>query len=78
MSASQPYRTPAEHVAPARDGSADSLRRAQSVAKLFLFGWSLARVGVCSVRGLDVEGFMALTVVVAVVTSVANHWSRFS
>ena len=77
MPVSHPYRTSAARQTPG-PGSADSLRSAQAVAKLFLFAWSLARVGVCSVRGLDVEGFMALTVVVAVVTSFANHWSRFS
>ena len=77
MPASHPYRTQAPHDAQGTE-SVDSLGRAQSVAKLFLFGWSLARVAVCSVRGLDVEGFMALTVVVAVTTSFANHWSRFS
>jgi hypothetical protein len=39
--------------------------------------WSLLRVAVCSFRGLDFEGFLALAIVVAAVMSLTSR-SRFS
>jgi hypothetical protein len=78
MAASHPYRTSeSEAVSPRRE-SDDALRSAQSLTKLFLVGWSLLRVGMCSVRGLDLEGCAALVVLVAMVRSLVNAWSRFS
>ena len=38
------------------------------MAKLFLLGWSLVRVSLCALRGLDLEGCAALLVVVATAT----------
>jgi hypothetical protein len=70
-----PYRTP-ERCTEALP--ADPLRNAQSVARLFLVGWSLLRVAVCSARGLDVEGFAAVVVLMGAVSSFTLAWSRFS
>ncbi len=78
MPASHPYRTPELAAASPQREPQDALRGAQSLTKLFLVGWSLARGAVCSVRGLDVEGCAALVVVVAVTSSLVNNWSRFS
>jgi hypothetical protein len=35
------------------------------LTKLFLVGWSLVRIGLCSVKGLDVEGCAALVIIIA-------------
>jgi hypothetical protein len=78
MAASHPYRTSELGPAPQRREPDDALRGAQSLAKLFLVGWSLLRIGQCSVRGLDLEGCAALVIVVAMVRSLVNAWSRFS
>lgn len=78
MPASHPYRTPELGAASTRHEADDAFRGALSLTKLFLVGWSLARVSVCSVRGLDIEGCTALVVVVAVASSLVNTWSRFS
>jgi hypothetical protein len=78
MAASHPYRTSGLGAAPQWRDPDDVLRGAQSLAKLFLVGWSLLRVGTCSVRGLDLEGCAALVIVVAMVRSLVNAWSRFS
>jgi hypothetical protein len=78
MPASHPYRTPELGSRSPRRGSDDALGSAQSLTKLFLVGWSLLRVAVCSVRGLDLEGCAALVIVVAMASSLVNAWSRFS
>lgn len=78
MPASHPYRTPELGAASTWHQADEALRGAQSLTKLFLVGWSLARVAVCSVRGLDVEGCAALVVFFAVASSLVNTWSRFS
>jgi hypothetical protein len=78
MAASHPYRTSELPPAPQWRESDDVLRGAQSLARLFLVGWSLLRVGSCTARGLDLEGCAALVIVVAMVRSLVNAWSRFS
>jgi hypothetical protein len=78
MAASHPYRTSDPEADSPPPESDDALRGALSLAKLFLVGWSLVRVGVCSVRGIDLEGCAALVVVVVAVSSLVNTWSRFS
>jgi hypothetical protein len=78
MAPSHPYRTSELERAPQRRGADDALRGAQSLTKLFLVGWSLLRIGQCSVRGLDLEGCAAVVIVVAMVRSLVNAWSRFS
>ncbi len=78
MAAPHPYRIPELDAAPRPCESGDALRSAQSLARVFLLGWSLLRVAVCSVRGLDLEGCAALAVVVAMASSLGTTWSRFS
>lgn len=78
MPAPHPYRTPELPAAPPCSEGDRALRGAQSLTKLFLVGWSLVRVAICSVRGLDLEGCAALVVVVAMTSSLVNTWSRFS
>ena len=78
MAPSHPYRTSELDPAPQRREPDDALRGAQSLTKLFLVGWSLLRVGQCAVRGLDLEGCAALVIVIALVRSLVNAWSRFS
>jgi hypothetical protein len=78
MPAPHPYRTPEPGATPPCPEGDGALRTTQAVTKLFLVGWSLVRVAVCAVRGLDLEGCAALVVVVAMVSSLVNTWSRFS
>ncbi|HEX8795262.1 MAG TPA: hypothetical protein VF765_30145 [Polyangiaceae bacterium] len=78
MAFSHPYRIPEFRVARPPSDAVDVLRGAQSLIKLFLVGWSLLRVGVCSTRGIDVEGCAALLVVIAMASSLFGAWSRFS
>lgn len=78
MALSHPYRTSELGPAPQRREPDDALRGAQSLTKLFLVGWSLLRVVSCSMRGLDLEGCAALVIVIAMVRSLVNAWSRFS
>lgn len=78
MPAPHPYRTPEFGSASPPPDADDTLHRAQLLTKLFLVGWSLVRVVVCSVRGLDLEGCAALVVIVATMSSLSNTWSRFS
>jgi hypothetical protein len=78
MASTHPYRTSEREPAPQRCEADDALRGAQSLAKLFLVGWSLLRIGQCAIRGLDLEGCAALLIAVALVRSLVNAWSRFS
>jgi len=78
MASSHPYRTSELRAASPRPQPDDALRGAQLLAKLFLVAWSLVRLGVCSARGLDLEGCAALVIVVAMARSLVNAWSRFS
>jgi len=48
------------------------------LAKLFLVAWSLARLGICAARGLDLEGCAALVIALAMARSLVSAWSRFS
>lgn len=72
LSFSSPYRISAHRVATAPDETADTLGLAERLANRFVFGWALLRVGVCTVRGLDLEGFIALVIVVTAVASLAR------
>lgn len=78
MPAPHPYRTPELGTSPLPRDADDALRGVLSLTKLFVVGWSLVRVAVCSVRGLDLEGCAALVIVVAMTRSLVNAWSRFS
>jgi hypothetical protein len=77
MPASHPYRTQELGSASPQRDEDDALHCAQLLTKVFLFGWSVVRVAVCSIRGLDLEGCAALVVVVAMTSSLVNAWSRF-
>jgi hypothetical protein len=66
---SSPYRSAppvAAHETP------DPLGIAQRVAGRLVLGWALLRVGACSLKGLDLEGFVALVIVVTAVKSLAR------
>jgi len=51
------------------------LDTAQQLATRFVLGWAVLRVGVSAFRGLDLEGFVALVIVVTAVTSLARSLS---
>jgi hypothetical protein len=72
-----PYRTHERCVNAPRPEAVDLLRAAQYTT-LFMVGWSLLRVAVCSVRGLDVEGCFAAVVLTAAMSSSVRAWSRRS
>ncbi len=63
-----PYRIPGV-AAPA---APDPLGAAQRVANRLVVAWALLRVGVCTMKGLDLEGFLALVIVVTAVRSLAR------
>jgi hypothetical protein len=67
-----PYRISAPHIAVSPHEAADPMGIAQRVANRFLLGWAVLRVAVCTVRGLDLEGFVALVIVVTVVVSLTR------
>jgi short subunit fatty acids transporter len=69
---SSPYRNPGRPVATPRGEPADALDRAQKLANGFVLGWALLRIAVCTVKGLDLEGFLALVIVVTAVMSAAR------
>jgi hypothetical protein len=70
-----PYRT-FERAEPARRAQpVDPLRAAERNASRFVLGWALLRVGVCSVRGMDFEGFVALVIVVTVIASLTRSFA---
>ncbi len=50
----------------------DSLGIAQRAAQQIVVGWALLRVGVSAMKGLDLEGFIALVIVVTALKSVAR------
>jgi hypothetical protein len=70
-----PYRTAglAEPERPAEP--VDPLRAAERRASQFVVGWALLRIAVCSVRGMDLEGFVALAIVVTVVASLTRSFA---
>jgi hypothetical protein len=59
-----PYRSPDSRPPPRRD-AIDRICAAHRVAKHFVIGWSLLRVAVGAVHGVDAELFVALGIVVA-------------
>jgi hypothetical protein len=59
-----PYRSP-DSLPPPRRGAVDRIRTAHRVAKRFVIGWSLLRVAVGAIHGVDAELFVALGIVVA-------------
>jgi hypothetical protein len=61
-----PYRSPDSFPASASGRDAiDRICAAQRVAKHFVIGWSLLRVAVGAVHGVDAELFVALGIVLA-------------
>ena len=73
MRTSQPYRSPAPPTLEWVGDPPDVLRAGSRGAKAFLVVWSLLRVAVCSLRGLDLEGLIALFIVVATVGSLTSR-----
>jgi hypothetical protein len=73
MPASQPYRTPDRTSSGSGHAPADGLQSALSAALAFVVVWSLLRVAICSIRGLDLEGLVALAIVVAAVRSLTSR-----
>lgn len=74
-----PYRTPDrrdEQPERRRCGELDPSRVALLAAELFLVGWSLVRVAICARRGLDLDGFVAIVVLVSVVAALVEGRSR--
>ncbi len=74
---SHPYRTPDGSSPVASRKAATGLEAALRAAIVVVFVWSLVRVALCSFRGLDFEGFVALVIVVTAVQSLTFR-SRFS
>jgi hypothetical protein len=66
---SSPYRASARRLAGRCDRAADPLLYAQRAAHRFVLGWAILRVAVCAFKGLDVEGFVALLVIVTALLS---------
>jgi hypothetical protein len=50
----------------------DPLGVAQRIANRLVLGWAILRVGVCTVKGLDLEGLIALVIVVTALKSLAR------
>ena len=63
-----PYRTPATVPQEAPDPLGVALR----LAKRLVVGWALLRVGVSAMKGLDLQGFLALVIVVTAFKSLAR------
>lgn len=71
MGVPQPYRTPALREAP-KPEPLDALGAALRLADDFVLGWAFLRVAVSAVRGLDLEGVVALAVFVGSVASLTR------
>jgi len=69
---SSPYRVCASPVAPPLGDPDELLVVAQRLANRFVVGWALLRLGVCAVKGLDIEGFIAVVIVVTAVQSLVR------
>ena len=69
-----PYRSAARREQPAR-APVDQLASSQRLAVGFVLGWAFLRVAVCSMRGMDLEGFLALVVVVTAVASLTRSFT---
>jgi hypothetical protein len=67
MAKSHPYRSPPTVEPRAVRESDDALATAQRYACYFVVGWALLRVGICTTRGLDLEGVVALVVLVTAI-----------
>ncbi len=78
MLAPHPYRTPDCRLVASQREPIDPLEAALSLASLFLIGWSLLRVAFCAKRGLDLDGCLAVTVLIGAVSALINAWSRLS
>ncbi len=50
----------------------DPLGAALRLANHLVLGWALLRVVVCSIRGLDLEGFVAIVILVAGIASLTR------
>jgi hypothetical protein len=60
-----PYRVAVRPGATSRTTPLEPLESAQRVAGFAILGWALLRLGVCTMRGLDFEGFVGLVIVVS-------------
>jgi hypothetical protein len=74
MAGSQPYRVPERRKAPEAEPR-DPLGAAFRLVGYFVLGWAFLRLAVCSVRGIDFEGFVALVIFVAAVASLTRSVS---
>jgi hypothetical protein len=75
LSALHPYRVP-EHPEPDPGlPPVDPLWDAQRLTSHLVVCWAVLRVAACSARGLDLEGFLALLLVVAVLASLTRSFS---
>jgi hypothetical protein len=74
MGVPHPYRTPARHEAPQPE-PLDPVGAAIRLAGCFVLGWAFLRVAVCAIRGLDVEGAIALVVFIGTVASLTRSLS---
>jgi hypothetical protein len=64
---SNPYRLSACPDGEPGRGTVGLLLFGERIAHGFVLGWAFLRVALCAVRGLDVEGFVALVIVVSIV-----------
>jgi hypothetical protein len=71
-----PYRMPQRPKPVLVHRPVDPLAAARLASKAFLLVWALLRLVACATRGLDVEGCIALVVVVAVVRSLIQGKAR--
>jgi hypothetical protein len=70
-----PYRTAERASQPQQARPVDPLWAAERGASHFVVGWALLRVAVCSARGMDFEGFVALAIVVTAVASLTRSFA---
>jgi len=77
MFARQPYRTADPPGLGSSHAPLNGPQGPLDSAIAFLIVWSLLRLALCSLRGLDFEGLIALLIVVAALWSLTSR-SRFS
>jgi len=78
LAPSRLYRVCARPIAPPVDDPDAPLAVAQRLASRLVVGWALLRVGVCAAKGLDIEGFIAVVIVVTTVQSLVRGPQRGS
>jgi len=60
---SHPYRASAESATPPERQPVDVLATGGRIAPWLLLGWAIVRLAICTVHGLDFQGFFALVIV---------------